>query len=89
MPLNPEDVAAAGDAYLAKLTDSADVRSGLSAAKSPAEIAGHVASVTGMNVTEADVDAIADHLNANRSAECEQLATQYPALGSIMVGSAD
>ena len=87
MALNPQDVAAAGDAYLAKLTDSADVRAGLTAATTPGEIARHIASVTGMNVTESDVSAIADHLNANRSAECEQLALQYPAMGSVVFGS--
>ncbi|HZY99091.1 MAG TPA: hypothetical protein VFE36_05930 [Candidatus Baltobacteraceae bacterium] len=89
MPLNPQDVAAAGDAYLAKLTESADVRAGLTAANTRAAIARHVASVTGMPVTEADVSAIADFLNANRSAECEQLAMQYPAVGSVIEGSSD
>lgn len=87
MPLNPQDVAAAGDAYLKGLIDSADVRAGLMAAKTREDVAKHVALVTGMNVTEADVDAIADHLNANRSAECEQLAVQYPALGLIIDGA--
>lgn len=89
MPLNPEDVAAAGDAYLAKLTDSADARAGLTAAKTSAEVARHVASVTGMNVTEADVKAIADHLNANRSDESAQLAMQYPAMGEVLEGDSD
>jgi hypothetical protein len=89
MPLNPKDVAAAGDAYLAKLTDSADARAALTAAKTTGEIARHVASVTGMNVTEADVSSIADHLNANRSAECEKLAMQYPAMGNVLEGESD
>lgn len=87
MPLNPQDIAAAADAYLRKLTDSADVRAGLIAANTPGEIAKHIASVTGMNVTEADVSAIAEYLNASRSAECEQLATQYPALGMVIEGA--
>jgi len=87
MPLDPRDVAAAGDAYLAKLTDSAEARAGLTAATTPGEVARHVASVTGMDVTEQDVTAIAAHLNANRSAECEQLALHYPAMGSILTES--
>jgi hypothetical protein len=87
MPLNPQDVAAAGDSYLTHLTDSAEVRAGLAAANTPGKIASHVASVTGMNVTESDLNAIADYLNANRSAECEQLAMQYPAMGSVVFGS--
>ncbi len=89
MPLNPRDVAAAGDASLEKLTDSAQHRAGLGAAKTSAEIARQIASATGMNVTEADVSAIAEHLNANRSAECEQLSMQYPAMGSILEGESD
>jgi hypothetical protein len=89
MPLNPQDLAAAGDAYLAKLTDSAEVRAGLTAANTKTEIARHVASVTGMNVTEADVSSIADHLNANRSTECERLAVQFPAMGDILEGDSD
>ena len=89
MPLNPQDVAAAGDAYLSKLGDSADVRAGLTAANTPAEVARHIASVTGMNVGESDVGAIADHLNARRSAECERLAMQYPAMGNILAGEGE
>ena len=84
MPLNPQEAAAAADAYLAKLTDDENVRSGLIAANTPGEIARHIASVTGMNVTESDVGAMADHLNANRSAECEQLAMEYPAMVGII-----
>ena len=87
MPLNPQDIASTGDAYLAKLADSADVRAGLAAANTPGEIARHVESVTGKNVTENDVNAIADHLNANRSAECEQLAMQFPTMGGVIFGS--
>jgi hypothetical protein len=83
MPLNTNDVAAAGDAYLKKLGESPQARAGLTAAKTPAEVARHIASVTGMNVDESDVGAIADHLNAHRAAECERLAMQYPAMGSI------
>lgn len=89
MPLNPQDVAAAGDAYLAKLTDSAEVRAGLTASDTPGEIARHVASVTGMSVSEADVSAMAEYLNANRGAECEHLAMQYPAMGDIIEGEFD
>lgn len=89
MPMSPENIAAAGDAYLAKLSESAEARAGLTAAKTSAEIAAHVSSVTGMDVTEADVRAIADHLNANRGAECENLAMQYPAMGDILEGNSD
>ena len=84
MPLDPQQIIAAGDAYLSRLTEDEDVRSGLADAESPVEVARHISSVTGIHVTEDDVPAIAAHLNANRAAECEQLATQHPALGSIV-----
>lgn len=84
MPLNPQDVAAAGDAYLARLIDSAEVRAGLIAANTPGEIARQVTSATGMDVTDADVSAIAEYLNANRVAECEELAMQYPAMTGVI-----
>jgi hypothetical protein len=84
MPLNPQDIAAAGDAYLKKLIEDEKIRAEHAAAKTRAEVAHRVAAATGMNVTESDVEAIAEYLNSKRSAEVENLAMQYPSLGTVI-----
>jgi hypothetical protein len=84
MPLDPKQVAAAGDAYLSKLSADENTRSGLANATTRAQVANHISATTGMRVAEDDVPAIAEHLNANRSAEVEQLAMQHPAMGAII-----
>ena len=83
MALSREQAAQAGDAYIAKLASDANARERLTSAAGPGEIAKHISSITGIDVREDDLGAIADHLNANRAPECEELAMQYPALGSI------
>jgi hypothetical protein len=84
MALGREQAAQAGDAYVAKLASDANAREVLSSAAEPGDVAKHISSIAGFHVGEDDLVAIADHLNTNRGAECEDLAAQYPALGAIV-----
>jgi hypothetical protein len=88
MAIEPHEEPGVAEQFLDGLINNADLRQRyIAAGHDEDQVAGLIAAHTGKDVEPSNLSGIANHLNANRSEDCSNLAQSYPAMNFVVVGS--